>query len=146
MKSIFFAYSIDNTRSQGIAQWWWNQLENGEERWVAISRGTFLIYCHRLESGHIPWKERKYLSKTKSSYNWFKIDIPWLLRPPTAVFSHVHSHLNYYIYMTRFQLILPVDSQNVTKKRTGHRMHVEGPQTCQINHWNNSFQNYYGML
>ena len=31
----------------------------------------------------------------KSSYNWFKIDIRWLLRPPTAVFSHVHSRLNY---------------------------------------------------
>ena len=25
-----------------------------------------------------------------------------------------------------------------------HRMHVEGPQICQINHWNNSFQNMYG--
>ena len=40
--------------------------------------------------------------------------------------------------MTRFQLILPVDSQNVTKNRTDHRMHVEGPQICQINGWNNS--------
>ena len=25
-------------------------------------------------------------------------------------------------------------------------MHVEGPQICQINRWNNSFQNMYGML
>ena len=48
--------------------------------------------------------------------------------------------------MTRFQLILPVDSHNVTKNRTGHRMHVEGPQICQINRWNNSFQNMYDML
>ena len=35
----------------------------------------------------------------KSSYNRFKIDILRLLRPPTAIFSHVHSHLNYYIYI-----------------------------------------------
>ena len=35
----------------------------------------------------------------KSSYNWFKIDIRWLLRPPTAIFSHVHSNLNFYIYI-----------------------------------------------
>ena len=35
--------------------------------------------------------------------------------------------------------------QNVTKNRTDHRMHVEGPQICQINHWNNSFQNMYSM-
>ena len=25
-------------------------------------------------------------------------------------------------------------------------MHVEGPQICHINRWNNSFQNMYGML
>ena len=47
---------------------------------------------------------------------------------------------------TRFQLILPVDSQNVRKNRTDHWMHVEGPQMCQIKRWNNSFQNMYGML
>ena len=47
--------------------------------------------------------------------------------------------------MTRFQLILPVDSHNVMKNRTGQRMHVEGPQICQIKSWNNSFQNMYGM-
>ena len=46
---------------------------------------------------------------------------------------------------TRFQLILPVGSQNVTKNRTDHRMHVDGPQICQINRWNNSVQNVYGM-
>ena len=34
----------------------------------------------------------------KSSYNWSKIDIRWLLRPPSAVFSSVQGHLNYYIY------------------------------------------------
>ena len=46
---------------------------------------------------------------------------------------------------TRFQLILPVHSQNVTENRTDHKMHVEGIQICQINRWNNSFQNIYGM-
>ena len=46
---------------------------------------------------------------------------------------------------TRFQLILSVDSQNVTKNRTDHMMHLEGPQICQIKRWNNSFQNVYGM-
>ena len=43
--------------------------------------------------------------------------------------------------MTRFQLILPIDSQNITKNRTDHRMRVEGPQICQINRWNNNYQN-----
>ena len=47
--------------------------------------------------------------------------------------------------MTRFQLKLPVESQTVTKNRTDHKMHVEGPQICQISRWNNSFQNMYGM-
>ena len=46
------------------------------------------------------------------------------------------------IIMTRFQLILPVDSQNVTKNRTDHGMDVEGPQ---IYRWNNSLQNINGM-
>ena len=32
------------------------------------------------------------------------------------------------------------------KNRTGHRMHVDGPQKDQINRQNNSFQNMYGML
>ena len=31
------------------------------------------------------------------------------------------------------------------KNRTDHRMHIEGPQMCQINRWNNSFQDMYGM-
>ena len=48
--------------------------------------------------------------------------------------------------MTRFQLILPVDSQNVTKNLTGHRMHVVGPHINQIKPQNNSFHNIYGML
>ena len=48
--------------------------------------------------------------------------------------------------MTRFQLILPIQSQNVTKNRTDHRMHVEGPQIYQINRQTNSFQNMYDML
>ena len=48
--------------------------------------------------------------------------------------------------MTRFQLILPVHSQNVTKNLTAHRMHVAGPQINQIYRQTNSFQNMYGML
>ena len=32
---------------------------------------------------------------SKSSYNWFKFDIRRLLRPLSAMFSHVHSHLIY---------------------------------------------------
>ena len=44
-----------------------------------------------------------------------------------------------------FSYLLPVQSQNVTKNRTDHRMHVESPQICQIKRWNNSFQNVYGM-
>ena len=32
----------------------------------------------------------------KSSYSWFKIDILRMLRPPTAIFSHVQSDLNYF--------------------------------------------------
>ena len=42
----------------------------------------------------------------KSSYNWFKIDIRWLLRPLTAIFSDVYSHLNYYIYVHNIKLKL----------------------------------------
>ena len=49
------------------------------------------------------------------------------------------------MYKTRFKLILPVQSQNVTKNRTDHRMHIEGIQICQIIRWSNSFQNMYGM-
>ena len=52
----------------------------------------------------------------------------------------------YFLNRTRFQLILPVDSQNVTKNRTDHRMHIGGPQICQINRWNKSFQNIYMVL
>ena len=32
----------------------------------------------------------------KSSYNWFKIDIIRLLRPPTAIFRHFNFHFFYY--------------------------------------------------
>ena len=50
---------------------------------------------------------------------------------------------HFFIYTTRLYLIL---IQNVTKNRTDHRMHVEeGAQMCQINRWNNSFQNMDGM-
>ena len=48
--------------------------------------------------------------------------------------------------MTRFQLILPVHSQNVTKNLTGHRMHVAGPQIYQINRQTNGFQNMCDVL
>ena len=34
---------------------------------------------------------------------------------------------------TRSQLKLPVQPQYITKNWTDHRMHVEGPQKCQIN-------------
>ena len=40
----------------------------------------------------------------EASYNWVKIDIRWLLRSPTAVFSHVHSHLIYYIHNKKLKL------------------------------------------
>ena len=58
----------------------------------------------------------------------------------------IKSSLEEHRQMTRSQLILSVQSQkNVTKNRTDHRKHVEGPQICQINLWNKSFQNMYGM-
>ena len=34
---------------------------------------------------------------------------------------------------------------DVTKNQADRRMHVKGPQICQIIRWNNSFQNMYGM-
>ena len=40
----------------------------------------------------------------KSSYNWLKIDICRLLRPLTAIFSHVYSDLNYYIHIIKLKL------------------------------------------
>ena len=56
----------------------------------------------------------------------------------------INSSLEEHRQMTRSQLILSVQSQkNVTKNRTDHRKHVEGPQICQINRWNKSFQNMY---
>ena len=42
-----------------------------------------------------------------------------------------------HFHRTRFQLILSVDSHNVTKNLTGHRMHVEGPQVYQMNRQTN---------
>ena len=53
--------------------------------------------------------------------------------------AEININIEWEKHMTKFQLILPVQSQNVTKNRTDHRMHVEGPQICQINSWNNSF-------
>ena len=41
--------------------------------------------------------------------------------------------INSILVRTRFQLPLPVDSHNVTKNLTDHRMLVAGPQICQIN-------------
>ena len=41
-------------------------------------------------------------------------------------------------HKTRFQVILPVHSHNVTKNLTGQRMHVEGPQIYQMNMINSS--------
>ena len=48
--------------------------------------------------------------------------------------------------MTRFQLILPVHSQNVAKNLTGHNIHVAGHQIYQINRQTNIFQNMCDML
>ena len=57
-------------------------------------------------------------------------------------FNHVFKHVVFFYesgpsfssqfekLMTRFQLILPADSQNVTNNRTVHRMHIEGPKIC----------------
>ena len=45
--------------------------------------------------------------------------------------------------MARFQLILPVANQNVTKNLTCHRMHIAGPQIYQINSQTNSLENMY---
>ena len=42
----------------------------------------------------------------KSSYNWFKIEFFRLLRPPTAIFSHVHSHQILSFSITYFILSL----------------------------------------
>ena len=50
-----------------------------------------------------------------------------------------------FYHRTRFQITLPVHSQNVIKNRTDHRMHVGGIQICQITGWNKSFQNMYSM-
>ena len=54
--------------------------------------------------------------------------------------------LENYFLKTRFQLILPVPNHNVTKDLMGNRMHVEGPQTYQMNRQINSFQNVCDML
>ena len=83
------------------------------------------------------WKTSGYLHKLMARHFWTNF-----LRHIVNVISKLLSsqrlhHLH--------KLILPVQSQNVTKNRTDHRMHVEGPQICQINRWNNSFQNMYGM-
>ena len=43
-------------------------------------------------------EDTQYKISAQTDQDWFKIDIRWLLRPPTAIFIHVHSHLNYYIY------------------------------------------------
>ena len=61
-------------------------------------------------------------------------------------FNNMHMMHWELFFTTRFQLILPVDSHNVTKNLTGHKMHIAGPQICQINRCNNSFQNMYGVL
>ena len=58
-----------------------------------------------------------------------RVAISWL----HAIFGALEQDKKYNTYMTRFQLILPVDSHNVTKNLTGRRMHVEGPQINQIN-------------
>ena len=47
---------------------------------------------------------------------------------PKVVFDGVPTLVRYFCQPTRFQLMVPVPNHNVTKNRTGHRMHVDGPQ------------------
>ena len=69
----------------------------------------------------------------KVRFNWTKVSA---LNFKTQAWAQVA-----FLFTTRFQLILPAQSQNVTQNRTDHRMHIMGIQICQINGWNNSFQN-----
>ena len=49
-------------------------------------------------------------------------------KPLYLRFSGRNPKFNRDLVTTRFRLILPVHSHNVTKNLTGHRMHVEGPK------------------
>ena len=105
----------------------------------------------RTETG--PWiPSRSCRTRFQSSFFWFSshclISSQVLKKSiPTCADTATFLLLNqFYLCMTRFQLILPVDYQNVTKNGTGHRMHVAGPQIYQINRQTNSFQNMCDML
>ena len=65
------------------------------------------------------WEILQYLGKTKANQ---------ILKPKVVPEKKQYSR-------TRFQLILPVHYQNVTKNLTGHRMHVAGPQKYQMKTW-----------
>ena len=67
-------------------------------------------------------------------------------KPLYLRFSGRNPKFNRDLVTTRFRLILPVHSHNVTKNLTGHRIHLEGPQIYQINRQTNSFQNMCDML
>ena len=67
-------------------------------------------------------------------------------KPLYLRFSGRNPKFNRVLVTTRFRLILPVHSHNVTKNLTGHRIHLEGPQIYQINRQTNSFQNMCDML
>ena len=84
------------------------------------------------------------VTKTESSKRW---DILTSQRSGSS--NILRSEMLYIfnrIFMTRFQLILPVADHNVTKNLMGHRIHVPGPQIYQINRQTNSFQNMCDML
>ena len=98
----------------------------------------------------------------KTSHSWWRVwgrRWPWPRQNPQKGVTSLHLkdqdpqtswHLKCCIFnrifMTRFQLILPVADHNATKTLRAHRMHVAGPQIYQINRQKNSLQNMYGML
>ena len=82
-------------------------------------------------------------------YNYVHVQFfegwPFLKHPNALVLRILYFSMCWHLHKTRFQLILPVDSQYVTKNWMDYRIQVEGPQICQNTRWNNSFQNMYGM-
>ena len=99
--------------------------------WWHYKQTILYLYLSVLECRwHMTWPEMRAVWKLERGKKTSK-----LLVPDNQALQLVS------LPKTRFQLILPVQSQNVTKNRTDHRMHVEGIQICQINGWNNSFQN-----
>ena len=99
--------------------------------WWHYKQTILYLYLSVLECRwHMTWPEMRAVWKLERGKKTSK-----LLVPDNQALQLVS------LPKTRFQLIRPVQSKNVTKNRTEHRMHVEGIQICQINGWNNSFQN-----